>query len=141
MTKKLRAPQPKGDLLDAARELIAEADLLLSSKKRPTDRFRAAVERLRELVPAASPPPVSRAPAVPRTQEEWDEHVLAWALQLDLPITLDRAFAALAPDALAGSAEHTAIAASLNRLPRERFSFSWYMANTSLAPMWTRQSK
>ena len=141
MTKKVRAPQPKGDLLDAAREVIAEADLLLSRKKPPTDSFRAAVERLRELVPAASPPPVSRAPGAPRTQEEWDEHVLAWALQLDTPITLDRAFAALAPDAPAGSAEHTAIAASLNRLPRARFTFSWYMANTSLAPMWTRQSK
>ena len=38
--------EPTNALLEAAREVIAEADLLLSSKKPPTDRFRAAVEKL-----------------------------------------------------------------------------------------------
>ncbi len=148
MTKKAKKPRPgspapsEHELLDAAREVLAEADALLSSKKPPADRFREAVEKLRRLVPEAEPPPAKRAkPGAPRTQEEWDERVLEWAVQLETPITLDRAFAALAPGAPIGSAEHNAIAASLNRLPRKQFAVSWYMANTALAPVWTRLSK
>ena len=148
MTKKARQPRPsapapsRDELLDAAREVISEADALLSSKKPPADRFRDAVEKLRRLVPEAEPPAPKRGkPGAPRTQEERDERVLEWALQLETPITIDRAFTALAPESPIGSPEHSAIAASLNRLPRKQFAVSWYMANTALAPVWTKHSK
>lgn len=152
MTKKARQPEARprasqearprasqDELLEAARELIAEADALLSSKRPPTDRFRDAVDKLRALVPEAAPPPAKRVkPGAPLTQEDWDARVLEWASNVDRPITLERAFAALAPESATGSSDHSAIAASLNRLPRDRFTFSWYMAGTALAPMWTK---
>jgi hypothetical protein len=65
--------------------------------------------------------------------------VLAWALRLDTPITLDRALTALAPETAIGSDEHNATAAALNRLPCNRFDVSWYLANTTLAPKWTQR--
>jgi len=134
--------QGADELAEAAREVIAEADALLSSKAPTTDRFRAAVEKLRGLVADDETAPSKHAtPKEPLSQQDWDERVLAWALTLDTPITVDRAFAALAPDAPTGSSEQRAIAASLKRLPRDRFTVSWYMANTALAPVWTKQSK
>lgn len=144
MTKKAKQPEARprasrDELLAAAREMIAEADALLSSKQPPTERFRAALDRLRAVVPEAAPPPAKRVKSgAPQTQEDWDARVLEWASNVDTPITLERAFAALAPDSPIGSSDHGAIAASLNRLPRDRFTFSWYMANTALAPMWTK---
>ncbi len=147
MAKKAKQPpsgqnaRPEDPLVLAARDLLVEADALLRSNKAPTDRFRDAVEKLRTLVPEVEPPPKHQKPRAPLTQAEWDQRVLEWALELDTPITVERACAALAPGVPSGSAEHAAIAASLKRLPRDRFTVSWYMANTALAPMWTRHSK
>ena len=148
------APSSGEELVDAARGVIIEADRLLAGRKPkpPTERFRAAVEKLRALVPDRVPglvldADVSRVPeehakvSSARTPEEWDQRVLEWALQQDGPITLDRAFTALAPNTPIDSPEHVAIAASLKRLPRSQFTVSWYMANTALAPVWTRQAK
>ncbi len=142
------APSSGEELVDAARGVIIEADRLLAGRKPPTERFRAAVEKLRALVPGlVLDADVSRVPeehaktTSARTPEEWDQRVLEWALQQDGPFTLERAFTALAPNTPIDSPEHVAIAASLKRLPRSQFTVSWYMANTALAPVWTRQAK
>jgi hypothetical protein len=141
VSAKKKQQETKEELFAAAREVLVEADQMMSAVRGSyTDRFRVALEKLRNLVPEpppAKPPPPKRG--APQSTEDWDALVLAWALELQMPVTMDRALAALAPETSIGSDEHNAIAASLSRLPKDRFEISWYLASTTLAPKWTKR--
>ncbi len=108
--------------------------------------YNAALDEVEKFVATLLPPPVVvEAPPAreetyrPELQEEWDTKILAWAERFDGSITLDKAIQTLAPHAKGGSAVRRAIEAALKRLPRDRFTISWYMSGDHLAPSWSRQ--
>jgi hypothetical protein len=113
--------------------------------------YNAALDEVEKFVASLlpAPPPVETAEEAearkqeeefhPDLQEEWDAKVLAWADSIDTSITLDKAVLKLAPYAKTGSAVRKAIEGSLKRLPRDRYTISWYMNGDHLAPSWAKK--
>jgi hypothetical protein len=113
--------------------------------------YNAALDEVEKFVASLLPPPPpvetkEEAEARkqeedfhPELQEEWDTKVLAWADELDSSITLDKAILKLAPYAKSGSAVRKAIEGALKRLPRDRYTISWYMNGDHLAPSWAKK--
>lgn len=114
--------------------------------------YNAALDEVDKFIASLlpAPPPVETEEEIearkqeeefrPELQEEWDAKVLAWADALEGSITLDKAILKLAPYAKSGSAVRKAIEASLKRLPRDRYTISWYMNGDHLAPSWAKKS-